>query len=133
MTEEDKQKFDETRECYICKKPFTTEQEQNKNQRKVRDHNHLTGEFRGAAHSFCNIQMRKTLKIPVFFHNFRGYDSHLIVQALNNFPERKIEVIGQTMEKYLMLSWGDLICFKDSLQFLNCSLEQLAENLKKAG
>ncbi len=32
-----------------------------------------------------------------------------------------------------MLSWGDLICFKDSLQFLNCSLEQLAANLKKAG
>ena len=32
-----------------------------------------------------------------------------------------------------MLSWGDLICFKDSYQFLSCSLEQLAENLKKSG
>jgi hypothetical protein len=100
---------------------------------KVRDHDHVTGEFRGAAHSYCNLKMRQQAKIPVFFHNFRGYDSHLIVQAFDQFKERNISVIGSGMEKYMLVSWGDHLVFKDSLQFLTCSLESLAANLLKSG
>ena len=39
---------------------------------KVRDHDHWTGQYRGAAHSGCNIALRKTRKIPVIFHNLTG-------------------------------------------------------------
>ena len=120
-----------TDRCYLCDKPFGAPND--KNFCKVRDHDHITGKFRGAAHARCNLQLRKTVKIPVFFHNFRGYDSHLIVHALPHFPEERIRVIGQSMEKYLILSWGDHIVFKDSLQFLNFALDKLAANLLKAG
>ena len=39
---------------------------------KVRDHDHWTGEYRGAAHSGCNLALRKICKIPVLFHNLSG-------------------------------------------------------------
>ena len=59
--------------CHICNKPFLPD-----NSDKVRDHDHVTGEFRGAANKNCNLALRRTCRIPVFFHNFRGYDSHFI-------------------------------------------------------
>ena len=120
--------FNDSVRCSICARMFDPEKND-----KVRDHDHFTGKFRGAAHARCNLQLRKSYKIPVFFHNFRGYDSHLIVFALSQFPDIPIHVIGQGMEKYLTLSWGEHIVFKDSLQFLACSLEQLAVNLLKSG
>ena len=115
--------------CYLCGGEFSNDI----NYQKVRDHDHLTGLYRGAAHSKCNLQLQKTYKIPVFFHNFRGYDSHLLVHSLPRHPERKINVIAQSMEKYLILGWGDHIVFKDSNQFLSPALERLAANLLKAG
>ena len=128
MTAADNRAFAAARECYICRGAFS-----GRFAIKVRDHDHLTGKYRGAAHQSCNMQLRRTYKLPVFFHNFRGYDSHLIVGSLDSFPEIDIRVIGQSMEKYLMLAWGDHIVFKDTLQFMSSSLESLAENLQKAG
>ena len=129
FTAADRRKFDGEKVCYSCHKAFGD----SFTMKKVRDHDHITGKYRAALHSHCNIQMRKTYKVPVFFHNFRGYDSHLVVQSLSKFPQRNIHVIGQGMEKYLTLYWGDHLVFKDSYQFMSCSLEQLVANLLKSG
>ena len=130
MTPEDTRAYTIARECYLCHKSFDPTQGARS---KVRDHDHITGKFRGAAHQQCNLQLRQTYKIPIFIHNFKGYDSHLIVWGLEKYPGIKIEVIGQGMEKYLQLAWGDHLVFKDSLQFMAKSLADLAEFLKKAG
>ena len=40
---------------------------------------HMTGKYRGAAHNECNFKLKlnpKTMPIPVFFHNLKGYDGH---------------------------------------------------------
>ena len=37
--------------------------------RKVRDHCHYTGNYRGAAHSICNMRHKISKEIPVVFHN----------------------------------------------------------------
>ena len=63
MTEVDQQKFDAADVCYMCQQPFG----QSQNESKVRDHCHITGLFRGAAHSLCNLQARNDYSIPVFF------------------------------------------------------------------
>ena len=52
---------------------------------RVRDHCHITGKFRGSAHQECNLKLRikpENLKIPVIFHNLRGYDSNFIMQQI---------------------------------------------------
>ena len=129
MTAQDERDFERAVLCHICHKPFEYAIE-NGYLNKGRDHDHLSGYFRGAAHARCNIRMRQTVKIPIFFHNFRGYDAHHIVTGLKQFPRGKVKVIGQAMEKYLTLSLGKYLVFKDSAMFLNTSIETLGKNLK---
>ena len=64
---------------------------------KVRDRCHISG---GTAHWSCNINLQLTKKIPVIFHNLRGYDSHIIFCELNKF-DLKIDVITNRLEIYM--------------------------------
>ena len=68
-------------------------------------------------------------KLNVFFHNLRSYDSHFLIQEIGKF-NKKINVIPNNTEKFLSFSVGNVI-FKDSLQFLLCSLDGLTKNLVK--
>ena len=68
----------------------------------MRDHCHITGEYRGAAHNACNLKLRlnpKTTSIPVVFHN---YDSHLLMQAISKV-EGRVSCIPNNTEKHLFL------------------------------
>jgi hypothetical protein len=121
--------FAAAKACYICGKDFGL-------LIKVRDHDHVTGNYRGAAHQSCNLKLRTQYKIPIFMHNFRGYDSHVIVTALGMFkgrPDRKLNIIGQGMESYLTLSLGNHLVFKDSLQFMPAALGTLVDSLATKG
>jgi hypothetical protein len=134
MTQADQVDYDRAISCYLCGNEFPEEHANTRRaQSKVRDHDHITGAYRGAAHSQCNLRLRTTYKIPVFIHNFRGYDSHLIVPAFTHFKGMVMQVIGQGLEKYLSLTWDTTIVFKDSLQFLSGSLDALVACLKKSG
>ena len=93
MSEEEEQ-FQSSNICWICEKLIDDDNE------KVRDHCHVTGKFRGAAHWSCNINLQLTKKVPIIFHNLRGYDSHLIICELNKF-DAKISVIPNGLEKYI--------------------------------
>ena len=93
---------------------------------KVRDHDHVTGAFRGAAHKSCNVKASIPKNVPVFIHNLKGYDAHLIVEGAT--AEAKIEVIANNTEKYMTIKYN-AVQFKDSFQFLSSSLETLAGNL----
>ena len=91
MSEEEEQ-FQLSNTCWICEKPIDNDNE------KVRDHCHLTGKFRGAAHWSCNINLQLNKNVPVIFQDLRGYDSHLIFCELNKF-DMKIDVIPNRLEK----------------------------------
>ena len=92
MMSEEEEQFQSSNICWICEKLIDDDDE------KVRDHCHVTGKFRGAAHWNCNLQL--TEKVLIIFHNLRGYDSHLIFDELKNF-DVKIDVIPNRLEKYM--------------------------------
>ena len=60
----------------------------------------MTGKFRGAAHGSSKINLQLTKKVPVIFHNLRGYDSHLIFNELDK-SDVKTSVIPNGLEKYM--------------------------------
>ncbi len=99
---------------------------------RVRDHCHLTGKFRVAAHNDCNLNYNFTGRIPVILHNLHGYDSHLIMQGLGKLKDKNINCIPNNTENYISLSIEKLD-FIHSLQFMNASLDKLVYNLAKDG
>ena len=100
--------------------PETTQ----KNNCLVRDHDHITGKYRGAVHNTCNLRFRPDKKIPVIIHNFRGYDSRLIIKMMNEDGK----VIANNREKFMSMQVGPFK-FIDSLQFLSASLDRLVSGL----
>ena len=67
---------------------------------KKLDHCHITRKFRDVALWSCNINFQLTKKVPVIFHNLRGYDSHLIFYELKNFNVKN-DVIPNRLEKHM--------------------------------
>ena len=70
------------------------------NYRKVRDHCHYTGRYKGAAHSICNLKFHAPNEVPVVFHNDSNYDYQFIIKELANESEGKFECLGENTEKY---------------------------------
>ena len=128
MSAQKREEYKNAMECYIFRHAF---EEGDPKEQMVRDHDHITGFFLPAAHRQCNLERPVSFRIPVFFHNFRGYEAHLIVHEFRKRPDREIKVIGQNMEKYLQVEWGKNMVFHDSLQCLTASLEQLTASLAK--
>ena len=94
ISEKEEEQFQSSNISWIFEKLIDFDDE------KVRDHCHVTGKLRGAAHWSCKINLQLTEKVPVIFQNLRGYDSHLIFRELNKF-DVKIEVIPDGLEKYV--------------------------------
>jgi hypothetical protein len=140
MTKNDWIDYNHVNNCYLCNKILDDkeciyEDGESKDAMKVRDHCHMTGKYRGAACNKCNLSYNyKNFKLPVIFHNLKGYDSHFILQYIGKLQGDKnlnISVIPNTMEKYMSFTIDKTI-FLDSLQFLSASLESLVEALNKS-
>ena len=134
MTKEDEDEFKKATTCHICDKKYTEKDI------RVRDHCHITGKYRGSAHQDCNLKLRinpKEIKIPVIFHNLRGYDSHFIMQEIGAIVKKhayknkqmNINAIPNNMEKYMAFMLGNHLTFIDSFQFMSSSLDKLVSNL----
>ena len=140
-TEVDEQNFKTMDGCHICGEKYTDKDV------CIRDHCHITGKFRGSAHQECNLKLRikpENLKIPVIFHNLRGYDSHFLMQQIGEIANKhgytnkkgekqdlNINPIPNNMEKYMAFMLGNHLTFIGSFQFMSSSLDKLVSNLPK--
>ncbi|XP_078335318.1 uncharacterized protein LOC144626186 [Crassostrea virginica] len=126
LSDEDCKQFRTATHCCICKG------ELQEGETVVRDHCHVTGKFRGAAHGPCNLNLKQRERIPVFFHNLKGYDAHHIMSVIGKEKRKKINCIPQNHEKYISFSLGKLD-FVDTFQFLSTSVDKLSANLARDG
>ena len=121
MATQDEEIHNNSQICWICNEELNTD--------KVRDHCHITGKFRGAAHNQCNLKLKIPKKLLIIFHSLEGYDEHIIFKELNNF-DVGIGVIPKTIEKYMSIIVNRTITFIDSNEFYKGALDTLASNLE---
>ena len=136
MNVDTEKQFQNATHCYTCKRLFTDKLI------KVRDHDHLgvTGDvespnysnYRGAACQRCNLNLQHPSFIPIYFHNLRNFDMHLLLSQAGQYKNKKLTCIPNNMEKYISFSLGKLR-FLDSYQCMSSSLETLVDNLKADG
>ena len=161
MTDDDWRDFQNSTSCYICGREYKPKELNGDENGPVRDHCHITGKYRSSAHNDCNLKLRiepESIKIPVIFHNLKGYDSHFIMQKIGKMIEEEIvydvvrvkkdpekndsadnltnvkkkidiNIIANNFEKYMSFRLGKHLQFIDSVQFMSQSLDKLSSNL----
>ena len=124
--------------CHICNEELGKD--------RVRDHCHLTGKVRGAAHEVCNLKYRVPEFFPIVFHSLSGSNSHLFIKTLGNseidhscIPNNEENYISFTkqviVDKFVNEEGKDVdvkrkLTFFDSLRFMASSLDKLSSNLE---
>ena len=131
MTPEEQEAHNNTGKCWICDGPFKNyEPGDTGGLWKVRDHDHITGQYRGAAHSKCNQQLRISpyhTPIPVFFHNLKNYDSHHLISAIGRTEEKTTICTNKDGEPIMMKDseWKDTdkpVTVKDGSSQPSCKI-----------
>ena len=90
LTKEERKMHRKQNVSYICKKEFSTD-DNNKKYHKVKDHCHYTRKYRGAAHDICNLRYKIPKEIPVVLHNGSTYDYHFIIKEVAEELEGQFE------------------------------------------
>ena len=105
LTHKENNFYNEQEICYICKEKFCVDKDDKgyTNKKKVKDHYHYTGKFRGAAHSKCNLSYKVQKEIPIIIHN-ATYDTHFIINQLAIEFKGELNCIGDNMEKCITFS-----------------------------
>ena len=109
LSEEDVKSFAKATECMSCRKVFDQEKCS-----KEMNMCPITNTYSGAMCKGCRYpRIVKCQTLPVIFHNFRGYDGHIILKhGIEKMKHWKLSVIAQTNEKFMTLPFPfDIIRF----------------------
>ena len=139
LTKEENKIHREQKFCYVSRKGFRTDDDDNKKYYKGRDHCHYTGKYRGAALDICNLRYKTPKEISVVIHNGSTYDYNFIIKELAEEFEGQFECLGENTEKYITFSVpikkglgnGKSIAYKIKFidSFMSSSLSSLVDIL----
>src|SRR6266853_4338425 len=127
-TDDELKQFEAEKYCRFCERSLYLYKPDDTIEPKVRDHCHISGKYRGAAHESCSLNAKQCNFIPVYFHNLSHYDSKMIVKEFSNFKV-DIKVLPKSYEDYISFEVRSLR-FLDSYRFLGCSLDEASKSLK---
>ena len=115
--------------CYICKENFD---DHNRLKLKNRDHSHFSGEYYGTACTWSNLLNRSQRQIPIYFHNFKGYDSKILISCIKKFNDlkSKINLLCSNSQNIRSLDYHTFR-FCDSLEHMPASLDKLIQELNR--
>ena len=125
----DKLRYANAKRCEICHQLFDEQR------MKCRDHDHLenlsTSNLRFITCSRCNLTFGATqYKIPIIAHNAMRYDiSHVIKELVDVVEE--IYITPKNSERPMCLRWKRNLCFIDSINFVQGSLDSLVSKLPR--
>ena len=148
LTKEQQESYENSKIGYICKEKFKNKYMKDKKNHKVRDHCHYTEEYRGTAHSLCNLKYSVPKKV---FHNGWNYDYHFGIKELAEEFKKQFTCLRENNEKYLTFTVptekevtgidknGEeitkhvsyILQFIDSARFMASSLSNLVNNLSE--
>ena len=74
LTKEELKSHQNAKVYYICGKILLIKFANDKHYRKVRDHCHYNGKYRGAASNICNLKSNMPIETPAVFHKDSNYD-----------------------------------------------------------
>ena len=140
LTKEEEDNYNKENTCYICKNYFNNDTtESSSSERKVKDHCHFTGKYRGAAHNTCNLRYKVPKNTPVIFHNGSTYDYHFIIKELASEFDGNFECLGENRKVHNVFCSHQIdnkniditykIKFIDSFRFMATSLSKLVDIL----
>jgi hypothetical protein len=135
LTREERERFDRTRACVACNRPFSDLDQ------KIKHHNHRTGKFIAALCNGCNLPIKNredNFFVSVVFHNLKNYDAHHIFRHFiaakydkkGKALYRSVKIIALNLERYISFEIQHLR-FIGSYQFLNAKQEKLVSNLPR--
>ncbi|CAH3020781.1 unnamed protein product [Porites evermanni] len=97
MTDEEEELFKAAEERHICGEKYLDTEV------RVRDHCHITGQYRGSAHQDCNLKLRivaDKFKVPVIFHNLCGFQfvASSLERLAANLPTNAFKYTSQMFQ-----------------------------------
>ena len=120
MTEKDEEDSKIINICRFCEKNIESD--------KVRDHCHLTGNYKGPALGKCivNVTQKQSNFVPFIFHIFPNYDCHMFFKMFVNKKNDKVkfDFIPKTKEEIISVTYG---CMRliDSYRSLSSCLDSI--------
>ena len=105
LTNEQHESYKDAKICYICKQKFEDKHTKDKKYCEVRDHCYYTGEYRGAAHSICNLKYSVPKETSIVFPDGSNNDYYFVIKELAEESEKQFTCFVENAEKYMAFSF----------------------------